>query len=251
MDTYGLIGKKLGHSFSKAYFEKKFKSQQINAQYLNFELDEIGQLKNIIKNYPELVGLNVTIPFKKSVMDFIDQMDEVAEKVGSVNTLKIDRSGNEIFVSGYNTDVIGFEETLKPLLADRKSVAALILGTGGASNAVAFVLAKLGIPHVFVSRAPENSSHISYKGLTPEMVKSHKLIINTSPVGMYPSMDEAPDIPYTYLGEDHILYDLIYNPEETLFLNNGREKGATTMNGLKMLELQAEASWNIWHSFEM
>jgi shikimate dehydrogenase len=251
MDTYGLIGKKLGHSFSKAYFEEKFKSQQIHAQYLNFELDDIRQVKKIIKNYPELVGLNVTIPYKKPVMAFIDQMDEVAEKVGSVNTLKIDRSGNEIFVSGYNTDVIGFEETLKPLLSDRKSVAALILGTGGASNAVAFVLAKLGIPHVFVSRAPENSSHISYKGLTPEMVKSHKLIINTSPVGMYPSMDEAPDIPYTCLGEDHILYDLIYNPEETLFLNNGREKGATTMNGLKMLELQAEASWNIWHSFEM
>ena len=249
MDTYGLIGKKLGHSFSKTYFEEKFKSLQIHARYLNFELDDIRQVKNIIRDYPELAGLNVTIPYKNSIVDFIDEMDEVAEKVGSVNTLKIERNRDEISISGFNTDVIGFEETLKPILADRVPATALILGTGGASNAVGFVLTTLHIPHIFVSRVPENSAHIGYKDLTPQMIKSHKLIINTSPVGMYPSVDEAPDIPYAYVDRDHILYDLIYNPEETRFLRYGREKGAKTSNGLKMLELQAEASWKIWNSF--
>jgi len=248
MDSYGLIGKKLGHSFSKAYFEKKFDSLDIQAQYLNFELDDIRQLKEIIKNDPQLRGLNVTIPFKKSVTDFIDQVDEVAGKVGSVNTLKIQRLRDATSIIGYNTDVIGFEETLRPLLADRKSDAALILGTGGASNAVAYVLHKMKIPFIYVSRTPANKNERSYTELTSEIINRHRLIINTTPVGMFPLVDEVPPIPYQHMDEKHILYDLIYNPEETLFLKNGREKGSKTVNGLKMLELQAEASWNIWNS---
>jgi shikimate dehydrogenase len=247
MDAYGLIGKKLGHSFSKAYFEEKFKSQQIHARYLNFELDEISQVKNIINDYPELKGLNVTIPYKKSVMHLVNKLDPVAAEVGSVNTLKIIRTDDKISIRGYNTDVIGFEETLKPLVAGRKDISALILGTGGASNAVAFVLQKLHIPYTYVSRVPKNKEQFSYKDLTEKLLHKYQLIINTTPVGMFPLVNEVPPIPYQYLNAKHILYDLIYNPEDTKFLKFGREKSCQTINGLKMLELQAEASWKIWN----
>ena len=246
METYGLIGKKLSHSFSKSYFENKFKSLGIHAKYLNFELADIQQIQSLIEDNPELKGLNVTIPYKKSVISLIDCVDPVVKEVGSVNTLKIERSGHKKLVKGFNTDVIGFEETLKPLLMGEK-IAALILGTGGASNAVSCVLNKLNIPFTFISRSPRNHNQLDYTGLTPEMIQSHHLIINTTPVGMYPIQDKAPNIPYEYLEEHHILYDLIYNPEETLFLKKGRKKGCSIMNGLKMLELQAEASWHIWN----
>lgn len=246
MDTYGLIGQKLGHSFSKAYFEKKFKDLKINARYLNFELDDICQLKNIIHDHPELKGLNVTIPYKKASLDFIDRLDSEADMIGSVNTLKIERHANELLISGYNTDVIGFEESIKPLLENRRKISALILGTGGASNAVSYVLDKWNIPSIFVSRKHQNNTHIAYDRLTPEIIKTHQLIINSTPLGMYPDLNKTPDIQYQYLDEDHILYDLIYNPAETLFLKKGRERGCKTMNGQLMLELQAEASWKIW-----
>jgi shikimate dehydrogenase len=248
MDTFGLIGKKLGHSFSKAFFERKFKELGINSQYLNFELDDIRHLKNMLNDHPRLKGLNVTIPYKKDVMNYIDSIDPIAAKVGSVNTLKIIRTDDKISIRGYNTDVIGFEETLKPLVAGRKDISALILGTGGASNAVAFVLQKLHIPYTYVSRVPKNKEQFSYKDLTEKILHKYQLIINTTPVGMFPVVSEVPPIPYQYLNAKHILYDLIYNPEETKFLKFGREKSCQTINGLKMLELQAEASWRIWNS---
>ncbi len=247
MDSYGLIGKKLGHSFSKTYFEQKFKTLGILAQYLNFELNDIRQVQSIIKDHPELKGLNVTIPYKKSVMQLVDKLDPVAAEIASVNTLKIERSGNEIQIFGYNTDVIGFEETMKPLVRGKNNLSALILGSGGASSAVAFVLHKLNIPYLYVSRTPGGTNQISYTGLTEPLVKRHQLIINTTPVGMYPQVNEVPPINYEYLDKKHILYDLIYNPDETLFLINGREKGCTTLNGSEMLKLQAEASWDIWN----
>lgn len=248
MKTYGLIGKELGHSFSKTYFEQKFNSLGIQAQYLNFELDAIQQIERIIIDHPELKGLNVTIPYKKSVMRLVDKLDAVAAEIGSVNTLKIERTGDEIRILGYNTDAIGFEETLKPLINGRNNLSALILGSGGASNAVAFVLNKLNISYFLVSRTPINKDQISYTEITEKILSKHQLIINTTPVGMYPQVDEVPPIPYQYLDEKHILYDLIYNPKETKFLKVGIGKGCQTTNGLKMLEIQAEAAWNIWNS---
>lgn len=243
-----MIGKKLGHSFSKSYFEKKFNDLEIQAQYLNFELDDIQQVKSIINDHPELKGLNVTLPYKKSVMRLVDKLDPLATEVGSVNTLKIESLGDDICIHGYNTDVNGFRETLKPLVGGRKRISALILGTGGASSAVAYVLKIMDIPFIYVSRSPDNNDQISYAGLTPEIISDHQLIINTTPVGMFPKVEDAPSLPYKYLSAKHILYDLIYNPKETLFLKHGREKGAKTMNGFRMLELQAEASWKIWHA---
>jgi shikimate dehydrogenase len=246
MEIYGLIGKKLSHSFSKGYFESKFKTMGIKAKYLNFELEDIQQLQTVISNQPELKGLNVTIPYKKAVLDFVDIIDPIAERIGSVNTLKINRSGADISISAYNTDVVGFKQSLSQLIAEKKPEAALILGTGGASNAVSFVLNELNITHLFVSRFPRSADQLSYASLTAEILKSHPLIINTTPLGMYPKKDEAPDIPYASLDSEHLLYDLIYNPAETLFLKQGRKSACKTMNGQRMLELQAEASWKIW-----
>lgn len=248
MDTYGLIGKKLTHSFSPAYFNRKFKELGINARYLLYEIDNVQEIKNLIRDDQTLKGLNITIPYKKSVFKIADSIHPVAAQVGSVNTLKIDRTDAKIVISAFNTDVVGFEETLLPLVSNRKNIAALVLGTGGAANAVEFVLNKLQIPFNFVSRNPLNKNQLSYSALTEEIIKSHKLIVNTTPKGMFPDVDESPAIPYQFIGREHILCDLIYNPKETLFLKHGREKGCITMNGLKMLEIQADASWEIWSS---
>ena len=247
MDTYGLIGKKLAHSFSPDYFNKKFKELGINARYLLYEIGDVLEIKNLIWDDQTLKGLNITIPYKKSVFEIADVIDPVAAQVGSVNTLKIDRTNAKIVISAFNTDVIGFEETLLPLLSDQNNIAALVLGTGGAANAVEFVLNKLQIPFNFISRNPVSDKQMSYSMLTKEIIKSHKLIINTTPKGMFPDVDESPAIPFQFIEREHILYDLIYNPEETLFLKHGREKGCVTVSGLKMLEIQADASWKIWN----
>jgi len=246
MDTYGLIGKKLTHSFSPDYFNKKFKELGINARYLLYDTDDVLEIKNLIRDDQTLKGLNITIPYKKSVFEIADEIDPVAAQVGSVNTLKIDRTDANIAISAFNTDVIGFEQTLLPLVSNQKNIDALVLGTGGAANAVEFVLNKLQIPFSFVSRNPLAENQISYSTLSEEIIKSHKLIINTTPKGMFPDVGESPAIPYQFIDKEHVLYDLIYNPKETLFLQRGREKGCVTMNGLKMLEIQADASWELW-----
>ena len=245
MKTYGLVGKKLAHSFSPAYFEKKFKDLGVEAKYLLFEIDDVYEVKEIIRSNPGLAGLNVTIPYKEDIFAPSDEIDSVARAVGAANTLKITREGVKPLIRAYNTDVIGFEKTLLPLIEGRNNLSALVLGTGGAAKAVVYVLNKLNIPYKYVSRTPDEN-RLDYADLSKELISQHHLIINTTPVGLHPRVDQAPEIPYQHLTSDHILYDLIYNPAETLFLKKGREKGCVTTNGLRMLELQADASWKIW-----
>jgi len=238
---YGLIGYPLTHSFSPAYFRKRFEAAGIDAAYHAFELRAIEQLPSLLQERPQLRGLNVTIPYKEAVIPYLDELDEVAADIGAVNCIHITDGG----LKGYNTDAAGFEQSLRPLLqpGHRK---ALVLGTGGSSKAVTYTLDKLGIVYMPVSRE-EGKDRLSYASLKPELVREHTLIINTTPLGMYPDTDRAPALPYEALTERHLLYDLIYNPEETLFLKRGRERGATTANGMKMLYLQAEESWRIWN----
>ena len=248
MKKYGLIGFPLEHSFSRNYFTQKFKSENLlNCAYTNYPIENIQLLSKIIDDNPELVGLNVTIPYKQQVLEFLDRIDNEASEVGAVNTIKIIREGISYRLHGFNTDIHGFE---KPLLENLKPIhqSALILGTGGASKAVAYILRKQGISFQWVSRKPKNKAILSYSDLTPELISESKLIINTSPLGMYPGIDKCPAIPYESIGPDHILYDLIYNPEKTLFLKKGEQKKATVINGLPMLYIQAEKAWEIWNS---
>ena len=244
---YGLIGKPLSHSFSRKFFEEKFRRESIeNARYENFPLDSIDQLPLLLDRHPSLGGLNVTIPYKKPVIEYLDSMDEISGTIGAVNTIKIIRSGTRSFLEGYNTDVHGFRESLIPHLG-RSEKKALVLGTGGAAEAVIYVLNDLGIEPVSVSRNPSSDKQLSYGDLDTGIVRKYTIIINTTPVGMYPDISHYPEIPYEGLTEKHLLYDLVYNPEVTLFLQKGMEAGATVINGRKMLELQAERSWEIWN----
>jgi shikimate dehydrogenase len=236
---YGIIGFPLEHSFSPAYFKKKFADQRIDAEYRAFPLKDISQLNGLLNPLAGIRGLSVTIPYKQAVIPFLDEVDDVAQQVGAVNCIAI-RNGRK---KGYNTDVIGFEQSLVPLLHAHHTHS-LVLGTGGAAKAVTYVLAQLGIKHQSVSRDKKNG--IPYNELTTDTIDHHKLIINTTPVGMYPHVDEAPPIPYDAIGPQHLLYDLIYNPEETKFLASGRAMGTAIKNGYEMLHLQAEAAWNAW-----
>ncbi|MGB5363055.1 MAG: shikimate dehydrogenase [Aureibaculum sp.] len=239
---FGLIGKDISYSFSKNYFSSKFKNLGLdNYEYVNYDLKSIDEFKNI-KN-KELKGLNVTIPYKESVIEFLDVINDEAKLIGAVNTIKIDKKGK---LTGFNTDVYGFEESLKPLLK-KSHKKALVLGTGGASKAVCYVLDKLKIDYLLVSRNPE-IIQVSYNDLNKELLENYTIIINCTPIGTYPKIDEFPKIPYNYITNKHLLYDLIYNPEKTRFLREGEKRGATISNGRKMLELQAEKSWNIWKS---
>ena len=251
MRLFGLIGYPLSHSFSGKFFAEKFLREGIkDALYELYPIQKIEELPLLIQQKKELIGLNVTIPFKQQVLYLLDQTEEVGREIGAINTIKILRNRDNPVLIGYNTDVFGFEASLLPLLSgDYLNSKALILGTGGASLAVERVLRKLGFEMAFVSRTPRKPSHISYQSITKEIIASSRLIVNTSPKGMTPHADECPDIPYQYLNRNHILYDLIYNPEETLFLRKGREQGAVTKNGLQMLHLQAERSWEIWNEF--
>jgi shikimate dehydrogenase len=248
MRKYGLIGYPLGHSFSKGYFSEKFKNENIkDTEYNNYPLDPVEQFPSLIKDNTELLGLNVTIPYKQEIIQFLDELDDIALAIGAVNTIKIIRDKEKYYLKGYNTDYYGFEESLKPLLR-KNHQKALILGTGGASKAVAYVLDNLGISYRYVSRSPNSNKVLSYSKITSEIIGEYHLIINTSPLGMYPDINDCPDIPYKSLSKNHILYDLIYNPEKTLFLQKGIESHSTIVNGLPMLHLQAEKAWTIWNS---
>jgi shikimate dehydrogenase len=247
MKLYGLIGYPLTHSFSAQYFSEKFFRESIHdSHYELYPIGNIEMLLPLISVTKELKGLSVTIPYKEKVIPFLSTMDDTAKEVGAVNTIKIVRDTN-ISLEGYNTDIFGFEESLKPLL-QKNHKKALILGTGGASKAIAFVLKKLGIEFIFVSRNKSYSaSVITYKELNRDIIASHSLIVNTTPAGMFPHIDESPNIPYDYLTNEHLLYDLVYNPSETQFMKKGIKKGATVSNGLQMLYLQAEKAWQIWN----
>ena len=246
MEVYGLIGKSLIHSYSPEIFAKKFSKDKIAGEYRLFEMENLDGLREMIAQMPSLCGLNVTIPFKLSVVPYLDELDSVARITGSVNVIKISRKKSEIYLKGYNTDAYGFEKTLLPLLRNRSEVRALILGTGGAAHTVAYILRKRGVYFYFVSRKPVKVESLRYSWLDKQLLRNNKLIINTTPVGLYPRVDECPIIPYEHLNSRHILYDMIYNPEETLFLKKGKEQGAITKNGMEMLQLQADRAWKIW-----
>lgn len=242
---YGLIGKKLGHSFSAFFFNDKFKREGIDESYHLFPLKHIEDLPDLLAGHSDLKGLNVTIPYKQEVIRFLDSISDEAKEIGAVNVIKIENDNKGRKLCGFNTDCIGFEESLKPLLHQRVKKA-LILGTGGASKAVAYVLSKLNIEGKFVSRHPSDGE-LSYKDLDEKIIQENLLIVNTTPLGLYPDIEGCPDIPYKGITPEHICYDLIYNPEETLFMKKCKEQGATVKNGMEMLELQAKAAWHIWN----
>ncbi len=247
MDKYGLIGYPLKHSFSIGYFNEKFQAENIDAEYVNFEIPRIEDFMEVIEENPNLCGLNVTIPYKEQVIPYLDELDKDTAKIGAVNVIKIIRpSKGKIKLVGYNSDIIGFTQSIEPLLQPHHTKA-LILGTGGASKAVYHGLANLGIRSTFVSRTKKSDNILTYSELTPEIMQEHTVIVNTTPLGMYPKVDFCPDIPYDQLTPNHLLYDLLYNPSETLFMKKGMERGATVKNGLEMLLLQAFAAWEIWH----
>jgi len=246
MRKFGLIGKSIDHSLSKAYFLRKFLSEGItDCIYENFQLDGLRDLRNLIQSNIDLCGINITNPFKLEVMPQLDELDPLAEAVGAVNCIKITRNKSLINLKGYNTDMIAFRETLKPLLQSEYRNA-LVFGTGGASRAICHALKELNIEHTLVSRA-EKAGALSYPVINDKVIASHKVIINATPVGMHPDEGKCLPIPYDALTTSHLLYDLIYNPEETLFLKKGLKAGARIKNGLEMLHLQAEMSWKIWN----
>lgn len=246
MKTFGLIGYPLEHSFSKGYFTTKFENENIDAQYINFSIPTVEECVNIWETDDSISGLNVTIPYKEQIIPFLDEVDSEAAEIGAVNVIKIIHRNGEKILKGYNSDIIGFRESLKPLLKPFHTKA-LILGSGGASKAVAYTLKQLNISYKIVSRNPKRDNEISYDDITIEKFTDSKIIINTSPLGMYPNIDTAPPLPYSSTTKEHLFYDLVYNPEETLFLKKGKEKGATIKNGLDMLHLQAQGAWAIWN----
>lgn len=243
---YGLIGKSLSHSFSMDFFNQKFIAEQIDAQYINFEIDDVADLMSILSEYPNIDGLNVTSPFKEQVIDYMDELDETAEKVGAVNVIKIIKGNNAgvLKLIGYNSDFIGFKNSLEPSLTTEMDKA-LVLGTGGACKAVKAVLETLGIKVSLVSRKKSQLT-ITYEELTKQMIQDHKLIVNTTPLGTYPRSETYPLIPYRFITSSHLCYDLVYNPSETVFMKKAQMRGAKVKNGLEMLLLQAFESYRIW-----
>ena len=246
MQKYGLIGYPLKHSFSIGFFNEKFKSEGIDAEYVNFEIPEINDFMEVIEENPNLCGLNVTIPYKEQVIPFLDELDKDTAQIGAVNVIKIVRGPKgKVKLTGYNSDIIGFSQSIQPLLQPYHKKA-LILGTGGSSKAIYHGLKSLGIDSIFVSRT-QKEGMLTYEELTPEIMAEHTVIVNCTPVGMYPKVDFCPAIPYELLTPNHLLYDLLYNPNTTLFMKKGEEHGAVTKNGLEMLLLQAFAAWEIWN----
>lgn len=245
MEKYGLIGYPLGHSFSIGYFNEKFQNEGIDAEYVNFEIPQINMLPEVIASNPDLVGLNVTIPYKEKVISYLDHVSPEARAIGAVNVIRIIHKGKNVILKGYNSDVIGFTQSIEPRL-ETYHKKALILGTGGASKAINFGLKSMGLETVFVSRY-ERPGTIQYEKLTPEDIKEYNVIVNCTPCGMYPHTNKCPNLPYEAMDSHTLLYDLIYNPDETLFLYKGKQQGATVVNGLEMLLLQAFASWEFWH----
>ncbi|SDE58702.1 shikimate dehydrogenase [Pricia antarctica] len=238
---FGLVGKNISYSFSKGYFTDKFSNLGLEGySYENFDLQHIDELPELLTSNPEVMGLNVTIPFKQEVIAYLDELDTQAEEIGAVNTIKFD--GKRLI--GYNTDAYGFQKSIEPFLKSRHTKA-LILGTGGASKAIAFVLGQLGIGVTYVSRNPD-ATQIGYDDLTRSVLENHLVLVNCTPLGTYPNLDQKPDIPYTHITKQHLLFDLIYNPEKTAFLQEGKQRGADIVNGLGMLQLQADRAWEIW-----
>ena len=248
MDKYGLIGYPLGHSFSIGYHNQRFADEGINAKYINFEIPSIDSLPEVLNSNPELKGLNVTIPYKEKVIEFLDYISPEARAIGAVNVIRVVHEGKNIKLRGYNSDVIGFTQSIEPMLESYHKKA-LVLGTGGASKAIAYGLKSLGIEPVFVSRY-ERPGTIQYGSITPEVVHEYPVIVNCTPLGMFPKVDTCPDLPYEAMDDKNILYDLIYNPDETLFMKLGAKQGSSVKNGLEMLLLQAFASWEFWNGKE-
>lgn len=248
MRKLGLIGYPLGHSFSAGYFADKFKELKIDdCRYDNYPLENIDLFPSLLNQNTELIGLNVTIPYKEKIIPFLTELHPDAKGIGAVNTIRISRNGDKVYLKGFNTDSYGFEQSLLPALTS-KHKKALILGTGGAAKAAEWILRKLGVEPVYVSRTPKNENILSYQDLSKDIIQAYTVIVNSSPLGMYPNIDNCPDIPYEYLGASHILFDLIYNPSKTLFLQKGEKQGAKIINGLRMLQLQADKAWEIWNS---
>jgi shikimate dehydrogenase len=240
---YGLVGKSLGHSFSKKFFEEKFIKEGINASYENFELARIEDFKKLLQNNPEIKGLNITVPYKTEIIPFLDELSDKADQIGAVNTIQF-QSGRLI---GHNTDAFGFQQSIKPFLRNVHEKA-LILGTGGASKAVAYVLKNLGVEVFYLSRNPSSVDEYSYEDVNEIMVDTFKLIVNCTPTGTFPNVNETPNFPIQFVNENHLVIDLIYNPEQTKFLRLAKEQGADTLNGLSMLQHQALKAWEIWNA---
>lgn len=245
MDKYGLIGYPLGHSFSISYFNEKFENEDIDAVYENFEIPRIEDIKEIVDSNPELKGLNVTIPYKEQVLKYLKSISPEAKAIGAVNVIRIEHKGNKSILRGYNSDLIGFTKSIAPIL-NTFHKKALILGTGGAAKAVQYGLQSLGLETMYVSRTKKRHA-LTYEEITPEIIQVYNVIVNCTPLGMYPHIEEYPMLPYEAMDNHHLLYDLLYNPDETLFLKKGKAQGATVKNGLEMLLLQAFASWEIWN----
>lgn len=246
MDIYGLIGKVLIHSKSSEYFNKRFKKEGIDAEYRLFEVDNVDEVEALIKNTPNLKGLNVTIPYKRSLNCLIDKSSTEVKNTGSLNTIKIIREGDNIITEAYNTDIIGFESSVKEVIKENSGIKALILGTGGSAHTASFAFRKLGVFYYYISRKPSKVEHMGYEWITKDLLNDYRLIINCTPIGMFPNVDNAPKIPYEHITSNNICFDLVYNPENTLFLKRSRLNGATVITGNEMFEVQAQESWKIW-----
>lgn len=246
MQTLGLLGKSLSHSFSKKYFTEKFQESGIlDREYVNMEIPSIENLEKTLDQVSP-VGFNVTIPYKEEIIPYLNELDEVAESIGAVNTVEVSEKNGKRYLKGYNTDAYGFHQMIKPFLKSYHENA-LILGTGGAAKAVAYVLNQYGIKVRYASQKPSLNDILNWEDINENVVKHHKLIVNTTPLGMYPNVDDKPNLPYNSIGVEHLLVDLIYNPEETKFMRLGRSQGATSLNGMTMLKQQAEKAWEIWN----
>ncbi|MEM0517339.1 shikimate dehydrogenase family protein [Aequorivita flava] len=243
MAKFGLLGRNIDYSFSRTYFSKKFEREDLSHIYLNFDIKTIELFPKVLQENQSLKGLNVTIPYKQAILPYLNALHIEAEKIGAVNTVKIS-SDNRL--TGYNTDYFGFQKALESYLPLRQKTA-LILGTGGASKAVAYALEKLGFTYKFVSRK-QGTNRLTYAEIDRSTIENHSLVVNCTPLGTFPNVSECPAIPYQFLTKEHLLFDLIYNPAETEFLKRGKQHGAKCSNGLKMLELQAEKAWEIWNS---
>lgn len=257
MPLFGLIGYPIAHSFSKNYFTEKFINENLpDCIYENYQISDIGQLYEVISNNPQLKGLNVTIPFKTTVIPLLDELSDEAKTIGAVNTISIENKNEKKILKGFNTDAYAFQQSLIPLLKSHHNKA-LIVGTGGAARAVAYVLSNLNIDFLLVSRnkqnAPANNflNVISFEDVNENLIQQHNLIINASPSGMYPNNKTFPPLPYHIVTKHHLFYDLVYNPEETVFLSKAKQQGAQIKNGLEMLHLQAEKAWEIWNSIKL